>query len=72
MSFWFYAIVFTIMGALLIAIVLSGAARRKPVDPAPHHEKHTENASHTASGSAERKERKRRRAQSRNDRRKRH
>ena len=67
-----YAIVFTILGILLIVIVLTGAQRKKSADPAPHHDKHTEGASQTAHGSNERKERKRRRAQSKADRRKRH
>jgi len=70
----FYAIIFTIIGIGLVAIVLSrrGGHRPHDPDPAPHHHTGTGNASHTASGSHERRERKRRRAQSAHDRRKRH
>jgi hypothetical protein len=69
----FYAIVFGILGIALVVIVLSRRGKRsQEIDPAPHHQTGTGNASHTASGSHERQERKRRRAQSRRDRRKRH
>jgi hypothetical protein len=69
----FYVLVFAVVGIALVAIVLYRRSNR-PLerDPAPHHHTGTENASHTASGSQERRERKRRRAQSRHDRRKRH
>ena len=69
----FYAIIFSILGIALVVIVLSRRGKRpQELDPAPHHQTGTGNASHTASGSHERQERKRRRAQSRHDRRKRH
>ncbi len=69
----FYALVFTVVGIALVAIVLWRASRGSTtVDTAPHHHTGTEHASQTHSGSAERKERKRRRAQSKHDRRKRH
>jgi hypothetical protein len=69
----FYILVFAAVAVLLVVVVLVRRDRHEgPVDHAPHHHAGTEGASHTPSGSKERRERKRRRAQSRKDRRKRH
>jgi FtsZ-interacting cell division protein ZipA len=69
----FYVLVFAVLAVALVVVVLWRSSRaRSATDTAPHHHTGTEDASRTASGSAERLERKRRRAQSRHDRRKRH
>ena len=69
----FYVIMFTLIGFALVGVVMWSAGHsRAPVDAAPHHHTGAENASHTRSGSAERKERARRRTQSKQNRRKRH
>ncbi len=68
-----YILVFSVLAVLLVvAVVVSRSKRTAPVDPAPHHHTGTEGASHTPSGSKQRKERKRRRAPTAHDRRKRH